>query len=102
MFLKIVSPALVNQTLRFCCVVFYIVFFCFASFLIIVSDCISTCPLAFFSIVITIIKFNNKLVTINFESSKYKKDFLSFSLKYFVSKPCKQLKEILNTPSMVQ
>lgn len=62
MFLKIVSPALVNQTLRFCCVVFYIVFFSFASFLIIVLDCISTrSPLAFFSIVITIIKFNNKL-----------------------------------------
>lgn len=69
------ASASINQTLLFCCVVFYLVFFCFASFLIIVSDCISTCPLAFFSIVIIIIKFNNKLVTINFESSKYKKDF---------------------------
>ena len=69
------ASASINQTLLFCCVVFYLVFFCFASFLIIVSDCISTSPLAFFSIVITIIKFNNKLVTINFERSKYKKDF---------------------------
>ena len=78
------SSASINQTLLFCCVVFYLVFFCFASFLIIVSDCISTSPLAFFSIVITIIKFNNKLVTINFESNKNKKRFSSFSSKYFL------------------
>lgn len=48
------ASASINQTLLFCCVVFYLVFFCFASFLIIVSDCISTIstsPLAFFCIV---------------------------------------------------
>lgn len=96
------SSASINQTLLFCCAVFYLVFFCFASFLIIVSDCIDESVVFLFYCLITIIKFSNKLVTINFESSKYKKDFHLSPPNILLVSYVNSSRKFLNTPSIVQ
>ena len=63
-----------NAAFLLCCVLFSFLLFC-----LFFNHCIrlyfdESVGFLFYCL-ITIVKFNNKLVTINFESSKYKKDF---------------------------